>query len=196
VGGRFLPTHVFFEGDTMSKKILVLTGSPRQGGNTDILADAFIEGAQRAGNQIFRFDAGRKNVAGCVACETCFSSGHPCSYVDDFEEYANYLRVADVLAIFSPVYWFSFPAQLKATIDKMYCFYNGEQPVGPKESFLVMVAGGPSSVFDAAIANYNMIADLLAMDNKGHIVVPNVHDAGAVNDTPAVDGMRRLGEAI
>ena len=83
----------------MSKKILVLTGSPRQGGNTDILAEAFIEGAQRAGNQVFRFDAGRKNVSGCVACETCFSSGHPCSYVDDFEEYAGYLKEADVLAM-------------------------------------------------------------------------------------------------
>ena len=160
----------------MSKKILVLTGSPRQGGNTDILAEAFIEGAQRAGNQVFRFDAGRKNVSGCVACETCFSSGHPCS---------------------SPVYWFSFPAQLKATIDKMYCFYNGAQPIGPKECFLVMVAGGPdTSIFDAAVANYNKIADLLALDNKGHIVVPGIHDAGAVKNTPAVDGMKRLGEAI
>lgn len=181
----------------MSKKILVLTGSPRQGGNTDILAEAFIEGAQRAGNQVFRFDAGRKNVSGCVACETCFSSGHPCSYVDDFEEYAGYLKEADVLAIFSPVYWFSFPAQLKATIDKMYCFYNGARPIGPKECFLVMVAGGPdTSIFDAAVANYNKIADLLALDNKGHIVVPGIHDAGAVKNTPAVDGMKRLGEAI
>ena len=71
----------------MSKTILVLTGSPRQGGNSDIMAEAFIQGAQSRGHRILRFDAGRKNVTGCVACKTCFSTGHPCSWQDDFEEF-------------------------------------------------------------------------------------------------------------
>ena len=47
----------------MSKTILVLTGSPRQGGNSDIMAEAFIQGAQSRGHRILRFDAGRNNPA-------------------------------------------------------------------------------------------------------------------------------------
>ena len=50
------------------KTILVLTGSPRKGGNSDMMAEAFIEGARSMGHEILRFDAGRNTVNGCRAC--------------------------------------------------------------------------------------------------------------------------------
>ncbi|MHB9295266.1 hypothetical protein PilKf_01008 [Pillotina sp. SPG140] len=55
------------------KNILVITGSPRKGGNSSLLANAFIAGAKTAGHNIMLFEAGRKKILGCIACETCFS---------------------------------------------------------------------------------------------------------------------------
>ena len=52
----------------MSCKVLVVTGSPRVGGNSDTLAEAFIEGAKSAGCEVRRIDAGRAKIAGCLGC--------------------------------------------------------------------------------------------------------------------------------
>ena len=181
----------------MSKTILVLTGSPRQGGNSDLMAEAFIQGAQSQGHRILRFDAGRKKVTGCVACKTCFSIGHPCSYQDDFEEFASCLRQADTLAIFTPLYWFSFPAQVKAAIDRMYSFFCSGTKLPVKESFMVICCELPDpSACDGAVTTYHKIADIMKWEDRGHIVVPGVGEPGDVLRTPAVDGMRRIGEAI
>ena len=89
----------------MSKNILVLTGSPRKKGNSEAMADAFIRGALAAGHQAVKFQAGRKKIAGCMACDTCFTKGTPCSVRDDFAELEPLLEKADVLVFCTPVYW-------------------------------------------------------------------------------------------
>ena len=57
----------------MNKRILILTGSPRRGGNSDLMADAFAKGASEAGNIVMRFDTAHKHIQGCRACDNCFS---------------------------------------------------------------------------------------------------------------------------
>ena len=74
----------------MGKTILVLTGSPRVGGNSDQLADAFIRGVASAGNQVLRFDAGRKQIGPCIGCQACAATG-ACAAPDDFAELSGYL---------------------------------------------------------------------------------------------------------
>ena len=51
--------------------IVVLTGSPHKNGATALLADNFIDGATRAGNTVFRFDAAFECVHPCIGCDTC-----------------------------------------------------------------------------------------------------------------------------
>lgn len=68
----------------MSKKIVVITGSPRKNGNSAAMADAFIQAAEARGHAVTRFDAALKQVGGCRACETCFKTGKACSFDDDF----------------------------------------------------------------------------------------------------------------
>ncbi len=53
----------------MNKRILILTGSPRRGGNSDLMADAFAKGASEAGNIVMRFDTAHKHIQGCRACD-------------------------------------------------------------------------------------------------------------------------------
>lgn len=56
----------------MNKKVLVLTGSPRKGGNSDLLADALIKGAQASGHTAVKFEAGAMQINGCSACDRCW----------------------------------------------------------------------------------------------------------------------------
>ena len=55
----------------MSKKIVVITGSPRKKGNSFAMTDAFIRAAEEKGHTVTRFDAARMKIGGCQACETC-----------------------------------------------------------------------------------------------------------------------------
>mgnify|MGYP001858345656 CR=1 FL=1 len=71
----------------MCKKIVVITGSPRENGNSIAMTDAFIRAAKEKGHRVTRFDAAKMNVGGCQACETCYktgwmqmSSSFPCRY--------------------------------------------------------------------------------------------------------------------
>ena len=71
----------------MSSKIIVVTGSPRKNGNSFAMTDSFIRAAEEKGHEIVRYDAAFMNVGGCRACETCFSTGKPCSFDDDFNRF-------------------------------------------------------------------------------------------------------------
>lgn len=68
----------------MCKKIVVITGSPRENGNSIAMTDAFIRAAKEKGHRVMRFDAAKMNVGGCQACETCYKTGKACSFDDDF----------------------------------------------------------------------------------------------------------------
>ena len=120
------------------KNILILTGSPRVGGNSDLMADAFQKGAESAGHKVVRYEAGRNAILPCRACEACFSNGKACVWDDRFSnELAPLIEEADVIVLATPLYWFTFPAQLKAAIDKMYSFIIGERNIAGKEAFLL-----------------------------------------------------------
>lgn len=181
----------------MSKTVLVLTGSARTGGNSDQLAEAFISGVVDSGKRVLRFDAGRKNIGPCIGCETCFSTGEACSHSDDFREFAGYLMQADAIAIFTPIYWFNFPARIKAAIDKMYSFYVTGKPTNVKESIMVVCGGAEEmDVYRDMIGTYEQVCKTIGWENKGHIIVPGVHEAGKVQNTPAIAGMKKIGTYI
>ena len=111
----------------MSKKIVVITGSPRKKGNSFAMTEAFIKAAQVKGYSVTRFDAAFKHVSGCHACETCYKTGKACSFDDDFNELAPSILEADAIVFTMPVYWYSIPAQIKCVIDKMYSLCVGKR---------------------------------------------------------------------
>lgn len=178
--------------------ILVLTGSPRTGGNTDLLADAFIKGAKRAGHTIERFDAGRARVNGCRGCDACFSNGKPCAFDDDFNTFAEMFQRADALVIATPVYFFSFTAQIKAVIDKLYAFTKTEGSLGIKKTVLLAVAADDNrAVFDGLIKSYELIFDYLKWEDRGRLLVDSVGPVGDILNYPdLLTEAERLGAEI
>lgn len=168
----------------MKKNILVLTGSPRKGGNSDILADAFIKGAEEAGHNVARFEAGRKSIMGCKACNKCYSNGNPCVANDDFNELAPMMEKADSLVIVTPLYWYTYPTQVKAAIDKIYALLVGQRPIKIKESALIVCGDSVGTeVFEGIQKSHQEINNLLHWENKGMLIVPEVEAAGDVLKT-------------
>lgn len=178
----------------MGKKILVLTGSPRVGGNSDILADAFIRGAEEAGHTITRFEAGRKNIGGCKACNMCYSNGKPCIVDDDFNELAPMIEEANALVIVTPLYWYTYPTQVKAAIDKIYSLLVGQRSVNVKETALI-VCGDSIGIeaFEGIQKSYQEINKLLKWEDKGILIVPEVEAAGDVIKTDFVKKAEEMG---
>ena len=102
----------------MSKKVLILSGSPRKGGNSDILCDEFLRGAQDAGHKAEKIRAAEKKVAPCSGCYYCSTHGGACVHKDDMADILQKMIDADVIVLASPVYFYSISAQLKAVIDR------------------------------------------------------------------------------
>jgi len=176
------------------KNILVITGSPRKNSNSDTMADYFMEGAKEAGHDVQRFDAGRKKIGGCKACQTCYSKGVACSYEDDFNELAPLIEKADMVVFVSPLYFYSFTAQIKAAIDKMYSLYVGERPLKVHETILLACGETDEEKdFDGMVRSFQIMADFLKWGNKGHIIATNVNNKGDINGKPILEQVKAMG---
>ena len=68
------------------KNVLILSGSPRKGGNSDLLCDEFMRGAKEAGNNVTKINVASKKIAPCHACYFCREHGGECAYKDDMAE--------------------------------------------------------------------------------------------------------------
>ena len=173
----------------MSKKIVVITGSPRKDGNSFAMTDAFIRAAEEQGHSVTRFEAAQKNVGGCHACETCYKTGKACSFDDDFNEIAPALLEADVVVFSMPVYWYSIPAQIKAVIDKMYSFCVAGKDIAGKECMLIACCEeDDQSVLDGVRIPIERTAALVKWHMAGEVLVPGVLNVGDIEKT---DGCRQ-----
>ena len=101
----------------MGKKVLILSSSPRKGGNSETLAAAFAKGAQEAGNQVETVYLREKQYGFCKGCLACQKLGY-CVIKDDAVEIAAKMHDADVLVFATPVYYYSVSGQLKTMLDR------------------------------------------------------------------------------
>ncbi|WP_349674854.1 flavodoxin family protein [Lacrimispora sp.] len=179
------------------KNILVLTGSPRSKGNSDLMADAFIKGAKSKGHKVTKFEVAKKKIGGCRGCDKCWSQGTPCIFQDDFSELAPLLEHADMIVLVSPLYSFNVSSQIKAAIDRMYAYDspNCQNPLRIKESVL-LVCAGDSDVFSGVIHTYNCLMHYSKWENAGIITVPNVIGKGDILKTDALMQAELLGTNV
>ena len=173
----------------MSKKIVVITGSPRKNGISFAMTDAFIKAAESKGHTVTRFDAAVMNLGGCHACETCYNTGKACSFDDDFNVIAPAILEADIVVFTMPVYWYSIPAQIKCVIDKLFSFCVAGKDVAGKECALITCCEeGDMSVMDGVRIPIERSAALLKWKMVGEVMIPGVLNAGDIEKT---DGCRQ-----
>ena len=168
----------------MSKKIVVITGSPRKKGNSFAMTDAFIKTAEEKGHTITRFDAAMMNIGGCHACETCYKTGKACSFDDDFNKITPAILDADAVVFTMPVYWYSSPAQIKGVIDRLFSLVIGGKDYAGKECALISCCEEDDmSVFDGVKIPYEKTAALLKWNSVGEVLIPGVLNVGDIEKT-------------
>ena len=158
------------------KKIVVITGSPRRGA-TEGMADAFQMAAEERGFEIVRFNASKLNVGGCKNCNACGKVvGRTCVFDDDFTPIAKAILEADGIVLVTPLYWYSWPWQIKATLDRFYSFLIGNFDLKGKKAALIASCGEPTvEAMEGLVFSFKKTTALLGLVDVGHILIPGLH---------------------
>ena len=181
----------------MSKKIVVITGSPRKNGNSFAMTDAFIKAAEAKGHSVTRFVAAMQQVGGCRACETCFSTGKACTFDDDFNTIAPAILEADAIVFTTPVYWYSIPAQMKGVIDRIFSLVVGGKDIAGKECALITCCEEDDmSVMDGVRIPIERMAALNKWKVVGEVLIPGVLNVGDIAKTDGCQKAADLADAI
>lgn len=157
----------------MSKKILVISASPRKGGNSDTLCDEFMRGAQEAGSETEKVFLSDKRIGYCTGCGVC-NSTHKCVLRDDMAEILGKMVQADVIALATPIYFYTMDGQLKTLIDRTVPRYT---EIADKDFyFIVTAADTDQAAMERAISGLRGFTE---------DCLPNPHEKGIIYGTGA-----------
>lgn len=137
----------------MGKNILILKSSPRKNGNSNTLADRVTEGARDAGATVESHNLHEMDIRPCDACNSCLETDGVCVVGDDMQVLYPKLRQADAIVLASPIYWFTFSAQLKTCIDRWYAFEGAEEHPLRRKRFGIVLVYGDSDPYNSGAVN-------------------------------------------
>lgn len=177
------------------KKVLILSGSSRQGGNSDCLCDELMRGAQEAGHCVEKVTVSQKNIHPCLACYYCKENQGECVFKDDMTELLSKMIEADVLVLASPVYFYSIDAQLKTVIDRSVARW---QEVKNKEMvYIITMADEEESSADTTLACFRGYADCIENAvEKGVLIAGGVYKAKEVLATDYMQQAYKMGKEL
>jgi multimeric flavodoxin WrbA len=182
----------------MSKKIVVLNGSPRRKGNTSALVNAFAKGAEENGNVVTEFFLQGMDINGCRGCFGGHSAKDcPCIQKDDMAKVYPAVRDADVVVLASPLYYWDVSGQLKTAIDRLFALEEGDGQRlrgNGKAGVLLMAAEGNG--FEDVEVWYDHLMGHLQWQNLGSVLAGGNMAVGDIEGKPEVDQAYRLGKSI
>ena len=122
-------------------KVLGLSGSPRKGGNSDVMVNFVLDGAKLAGAETKFINLNQLSIKGCQACMFC-RTHEGCAIKDDMTELYNEINLADAIVIGSPVYMFQMTAQTKLFMDRLYPFLKPDYTSKVNKPTVLLFAQG------------------------------------------------------
>jgi multimeric flavodoxin WrbA len=135
----------------MTKNMLILKGSPREKGNSAVLADRAAAGAREAGARVESIYLHGLDIRACDACELC--SDGACVIEDDMQPLYPKLAAADAILLASPIYWFTLSAQLKLCIDRWYGFQGHKWKEVSHKQFGFILTYGDADLYSSGAIN-------------------------------------------
>lgn len=175
--------------------IVILVGSPRKRGNTDMLARAFAEGAQEKHN-VKMLRVADMDIAPCIGCNTCFSrEDMSCFRKDDMDKVYKALSEADVLVIASPVYFYGISSQIKAAIDRLHTPLRNTFHI-KRACLLLCGSASLPELFDSIIRQYDLALNFFNIRDAGRVLVRKVKDIGDIESTDSLFEAIELGRRI
>ena len=178
----------------MAKQILILNTSPRKKGNSHLLSAALSQGAEAAGHQVEILDLGASSIQPCLGCDHCRREPGICVQKDGMDKVREAIDRADMVVFSGPLYYYGLPAQMKIVIDRLYAYGAAY----PKRSCMLLMTCADQEMksFAAAELNYQMgLLDYIGWQDVGRLLVPGLHEAGAIAGHPALETAYEMGES-
>ena len=190
----------------MANKIVFIQGGPRKKGNTRAVARMAIEAAKEQGASVTEIDVTALSFKepGCIGCYKCQNSDeYKCALNDEVAEKVATLPEYDVIVLATPLYWWSYTAQLKIFIDRMYSLMKltGEEhksAIAGKKLGLLATAGGPyENNLELLEAQWKNPADMLGCKFMTCLFPETNSDEGSLeNDPAAAEKAREFGRSL
>jgi arsenate reductase len=185
--------------------VLGLMGSPRKKGNTDLLLDAFLEGAQTQGAEILKVDVPSKHIEPCQGCRFCEKEGYCIQQKDNMGEMNYLLRRADIVVLATPIFFYGPSSQIKALIDRSQALWARRyimeltDPKAPfRRGFLLAVgATKGKELFNGTSLVAKYFYDAVGAHYEGFLGFRQVDAPGAIAKHPtALDEARKKGKEL
>ena len=174
-------------------KILGLFGSPRRGGNTELLLEEALKGAEKEGARVERLYLSDFTITPCKECHGCDDTGN-CIILDDMEKIYPKLLEADVVILASPIFFYGVTAWAKALIDRSQALWArkyllkdsslGKEGKKRKGFFISVGATKGQKVFEGAILTVKYFFDVLNAEYAGELVFRGVEAKGDILNHP------------
>lgn len=180
----------------MSKKVLIISSTPRANGNSEVLCEAFSKGAKEKGNRVELISLRKQPIDYCIGCYYCAKHEGKCFQKDNLNEILEKVIQADVLVFATPIYFYSITAQLKAFLDRTVARYT---QITNKDLYLIATCADTSK---QAITGAKTAIDgwLDCVENvrlKGILYGTNLTNVGdAVKEEKILREAYRMGENI
>lgn len=179
----------------MSKQVLIISSSPRKGGNSDTLCDQFMKGSEEAGNRVEKIRLADLKIDYCSACYVCKTKGH-CVKRDDMEKIIEKMRAADVIVLATPVYFYTMSAQIKTMIDRTL---GGAQKSGleNKEFYFIATAADGKAAMERTVDGLRGYIECLpGAKEMGVIYGAGAWQLGDIQKNPAMQEAYQMGKSI
>ena len=179
----------------MSKTVLVLSTSPRKGGNSDALADAFVRGAQEAGNQVEKITLYDKTIGFCKGCLFCQNTQR-CIIRDDADAIIQKMLTADVIAFATPIYYYGMCGQMKTLLDRANPLFPADYQF--RDIYLLAAAAeADEHTVDGAVTGLQGWIDCFEKARlAGTVFAGGVTAVGEIQGHPALQRAFDLGKTV
>ena len=179
----------------MAKKVLILSSSPRRGGNSDLLCDRFMAGAQQAGHDVEKIFLRDKKINYCTGGGVCYGGAKPGPQRDDAAEVVGRMIGADVIVMATPVYFYTLCALMMTLIDRTCARFT---ELGGKEFYFILTAAEESvPMMDRTVECFRgLLACLEAPREKGVVYGVGAWRAGDIEGMPAMDEAYAMGRGV
>ena len=183
-----------------SDRVLAVVGSPRIGGNTDVLVDEVLKGAKEKGAVTDKVYLSRVTIGPCHACDACADTGI-CIQRDDMDDLLERMGQSDVWVLGTPVYWWGATAQFKLFLDRWYAPWHGTESksifVNRKVVLIVPMGDSNAATADPTLGMFKRALSYLDVDLAATVVAPGVHALGDALARPdLLEKARATGRAI
>ena len=179
----------------MSKKIFIVSSSPRKNGNSDFLAEEFARGAREAGHAVEKVNLRDMELKFCTGCLSCLKRGE-CILKDGVNALLPRVSGADVLVFATPIYYYEMSGQLKTFLDRMNPLYPKENSF--REVYLLAASAddAPEAMDGAVKGNEGWVACFDGVCLKGVVRGTGANAAGEIKGTKAAGEAYEAGRAV